>query len=364
MVTRHINFNPGPSTLPLPALEQAQRELLDFEGSGMSILEHSHRGPVYEAVHNQAIALLTELLAIPDSHQVLFMQGGASAQFGLVPMNLRSDTHGGDYVITDTWGQKAYSEAKVVGKPHIAWDQHRDGRWDRVPASDELELSPDAPYLHITSNNTLMGTQFVDFPVSSAPLVADMSSDILWRPIDVSRFGLIYAGAQKNMGPAGITVVIIRKDLIERGRTDLPSIFRYAEIAKNNSLQNTIPTFAVYLMRNVLVWVKAEGGLAEMERRNRNKAQLLYQAIDGSDGYYSCPAQPACRSVMNVVWRLPTPELDKQFVAEATQAGLMGLKGHRLVGGIRASLYNAVPLAGVEKLIDFMNDFRRRHVPA
>jgi phosphoserine aminotransferase len=362
MVTRHINFNPGPSAMPLPALELAQRELLDFEGTGLSILEHSHRGKAYEKVHDEAISLLTELLGIPDSHQVLLMQGGASAQFGLVPMNLRTESHAGDYVITDTWGKKAYSEAlvvgKVVGKPSVAWDENKDGRWTRVPKASELKLSEGAPYLHITSNNTVMGTQFFDFPRARAPLVVDMSSDILWRPIDVSQFGMIYAGAQKNMGPAGVTVVIIRKDLAEKSRTDIPSIFRYSEIAKNNSLQNTITTFAVYLMRNVLAWLKAEGGAPVMEQRNRKKAELLYRAIDASEGFYTCPADKDSRSVMNVVYTLPNEELDAKFVAEATKAGMVGLKGHRIVGGIRASLYNAVTVESVQTLVEFMQRFR------
>ncbi len=360
MVTRHMNFNAGPSALPLPVLERAQKELLDFEGTGMSILEHSHRGKAYEKVHNEAISLLTELLAIPDSHQVLFMQGGATAQFALVPMNLRTDSHAGDYVITDSWGKKAYAEAKIVGKPHVAWDESKDGRWTRVPKQSELKLSADAPYVHITSNNTIMGTQFVEYPnTGSVPLVVDMSSDILSRPTDVSKLGLIYAGAQKNMGPAGITAVIIRKDLIEKGRTDLPNIFRYAEIAKNNSLQNTITTFTVYMIRNVLSWVKEQGGVVEMEKRNRKKAEILYAAIDGSDGYYTGPAEKASRSVMNVVFRLPNEELDAKFVAEAAKAGLVGLKGHRLVGGIRASIYNAVPVEAAQKLAELMQRFRQ-----
>ena len=362
MVTRHINFNPGPSALPLSVLERAQKEFLDFEGTGMSIIEHSHRGKAYEKVHDEAIALLTELLGIPDTHQVLFMQGGASTQFALVPMNLRTDAHAGDYVITDTWGKKAYQEAKVVGKPSVAWDDNKGGVWTRVPKASELKLSPDAPYVHITSNNTIMGTQFFDFPdTGKVPLVVDMSSDILWRPIDVSKFGLIYAGAQKNMGPAGITVIIIRKDLIEKTRTDLPSILRYAEIAKNNSLQNTITTFAVYMVRNVLSWLKAEGGLPAIEKRNLKKAEVLYGAIDESKGFYNCAVEKASRSVMNVVYRLPSEELDAKFVSEATKAGLVGLKGHRLVGGIRASIYNAVPVEGVEKLTDFMRKFQQQN---
>jgi phosphoserine aminotransferase len=359
MVTRHVNFNAGPSTLPLPALERAQAEFLDYEGSGMSIIEHSHRGKVYEAVHEECIALLTELLQIPDTHQVLFMQGGASAQFALVPMNLRTDARAGDYVVTGTWAKKALAEAKIVGTPHVAWDGEQDGKWTRVPKADELDLSADAPYVHLASNNTIMGTQFFDYPKTKAPLIADMSSDIMWRPTDVSQFGMIYAGAQKNMGPSGITIVIIRKDLLEQGRSDIPKIFRYAEVAKANSLQNTIATFPVYMVRNVLLWVKEQGGLPAMEKHNRDKAALLYGAIDGSDGYYVCPVEQASRSVMNVVFRLPSEELEKKFVADAADAGLVGLKGHRSVGGIRASIYNAMSQQGVEKLTAFMADFKK-----
>jgi phosphoserine aminotransferase len=359
-MTRHVNFNAGPSAIPLSALELAQKELLDFEGTGMSILEHSHRGKPYEKTHDQAIALLTELLGIPDTHQVLFMQGGASAQFALIPMNLRTDTHAGDYVVTDVWGKKAYAEAKILGKPQLAWDENKDGVWTRVPKQSELKLTAEAPYVHITSNNTVMGTQFFEFPdTGKVPLIVDMSSDILWRPTDVSKFGLIYAGAQKNMGPAGITVVIIRKDLLEKTRTDLATIFRYTEIAKNNSLQNTITTFAVYMVRNVLLWLKAEGGLAAAEKRNRKKAEVLYAAIDASGGYYKGGAEKDSRSVMNVVFRLPTEALDEKFVSEANKAGLVGLKGHRQVGGIRASIYNAVTLEGTEKLTAFMDKFQK-----
>ncbi|MDD9967422.1 MAG: 3-phosphoserine/phosphohydroxythreonine transaminase [Myxococcales bacterium] len=358
---RHVNFNPGPSTLPLPALERAQKEFLNYEGSGMSILEHSHRGPVYTAVHEQTIALLTELLSIPPTHQILFMQGGASSQFALLPMNLRTDSHAGDYIVTGTWAKKALAEAKVVGTPHVAWDGAADGTWTRVPKQDELDLSQNAPYVHITSNNTIMGTQFFDFPdTANVPLVADMSSDILWRPLDISKFGIIYAGAQKNMGPSGITVVIIRKDLLEQTRTDLPKIFRYREIAAANSLQNTIPTFPVYLVRNVLMWLKDEGGPAEMERRNRKKAALIYTAVDESGGFYRCPVEARSRSVMNPVFRLATPEMEKDFIAKAADAGMVGLKGHRSVGGIRASIYNAMPVAGVEQLASFMADYQKR----
>ena len=360
-ITRHFNFNAGPSTLPLPALERAQAEFLDYKGSGMSILEHSHRGKVYEALHNETIALITELLDLPDSHQILFMQGGASTQFALVPMNLRTDSHAGDYVITGTWSKKAFKEAKVVGKPHVAWDEHSEaGTWNRVPKQSELSLSEGAPYVHVTTNNTIMGTQFHQLPnTGKAPLVLDMSSDVLWRPMDFKNVGLMYAGAQKNMGPAGVTLVVIRKDLLETARQDIPNIFRYTEVAANNSLQNTIPTFPVYMVHHVLSWVKEQGGAVEMEKRNRAKAALLYQAIDNSGGYYNCPVETESRSVMNVVFRLPSEELEAKFVAEATKAGMVGLKGHRSVGGIRASIYNAMPQAGVEALVQFMEKFRK-----
>jgi len=358
MSDRHYNFNAGPSTLPLPVLERAQAEFLNFEDSGMSLIEHSHRGAVYEAVHNETIALLREILAVPDSHEILFMAGGASTQFALVPMNLRRDDHAGDYIVTGTWAKKALDEAKVIGDPHVAWNGESDGKWERVPKADELDLTDDAPYLHLTTNNTIMGTQFFEMPQSSAPLILDMSSDILWRPMDWSNIGMVYAGAQKNMGPSGITVVIIRKDLIEQGRTDLPKIFRYATVAKANSLQNTIATFPVYMVRNVLQWVKEQGGTEAMERHNRAKAELLYGAVDSSNGYYHCPVERESRSVMNPVFRLKDPALDKKFIAEAAEAGLVGLKGHRSVGGVRASMYNAMTQRGVQALVDFMGRFK------
>ena len=360
--TRHYNFNPGPSTLPLQALKQAQAELIDFQGSGMSILEHSHRGKVYEAVHAEAIALLTELYQIPDTHQVLFMHGGASAQFALIPMNLRTDSHAGDYVITGSWSKKALGEAKVVGQPHVAWDKEADASYVRVPKSSELSLSADAPYVHITTNNTIAGTQFHALPdTGKTPMVLDASSDVMSTPIDFTNVAMLYAGAQKNLGPSGLTVVIIRKDQLERCRTEgVPKIFRYPEIAAANSLQNTIPTFAVYLIRNVLTWVKEQGGVAEMAKRNAAKAQRLYAAIEGSNGFYRCPVESDSRSYMNVVFRLPDEDAEKRFVAEATEAGLVGLKGHRSVGGIRASLYNAMSMEGVEKLVAFMAAFQAK----
>jgi phosphoserine aminotransferase len=360
MTHRVINFNPGPAALPLAVLERAQSELLDFQGTGMSILEHSHRGNEYERVHDEAISLLIELIGLPDTHQVLLMQGGASMQFALIPMNLRSETHAGDYVISGVWAQKAYDEAALLGKPSIAADSGRDGRYIRVPKASELVFSPHAPYVHLTSNNTIFGTQFREFPnVGDRPLVVDMSSDILSRPIDAAKFGLIYAGAQKNLGPAGVTVVIIRKDLIERGRKDIPKIFRYAVHAKENSLYNTAPTFSIYMLRNTLAWLKERGGVAAIAQQNQAKGVIVYEAIDGSGGFYRSPVERESRSLMNVVFRLPSEPLDEAFVAEAKKVGLVGLKGHRLAGGIRASLYNAVSLDDTRKLVTFMDRFQR-----
>jgi phosphoserine aminotransferase len=360
MTYRVFNFNAGPSGLPLPALERAQREFLDFQGTGMSIMEHSHRGKDYEKVHEEAIALLTELLAVPDSHQVLLLLSSASHQFAMVPMNLRTDEHGGDYVVTGVWAQKALDEARIVGKPSVAADTSLEGQFTRVPKQHELKLSANAPYVHITSNNTIFGTQFFDFPnTGSVPLVADMCSDILWRPIDVSKFGLIYAGAQKNIGPSGLTVVIMKKSLLDKCRKDIPKILRYPTHAKENSLYHTAPTFAIYMMRNVLGWLKEIGGLSVIERNNRKKGEVLYGAIDASDGFYRCPVEKESRSLMNVVFRLPSEALEDRFVAEAKNAEMVGLKGHRSVGGIRASIYNAVTVEAADKLANFMDGFRR-----
>ena len=360
MATRVINFNPGPGALPLSTLAQAQRELLDFEGTGMSILEHSHRAQPYMRVHEEAIALLRELLDVPSTHRILLLQGGSHLQFAMLPMSFRSETHAGDYVITGNWARKAYAEAARVGRPAIAADVERqDGRFVRIPSQAELRLSPEAPYVHVTSNNTIFGTQYRDFPETGAvPLVADMSSDLLSRRLDVGRFGLIYAAAQKNLGPAGVTVVIIASDLLGRARTDIPEILQYGAHARENSLYNTAPTFSIYMLRSVLQWSKERGGVAALEAESGAKAQLLYAAIDESAGFYASDVEPAARSHMNVVFRLPTPELDKRFVEQAAQAGMVGLKGHRIAGGIRASLYNPVSRESAAQLADFMRAFR------
>lgn len=357
---RAMNFNAGPAALPLSALERAARELLDVEGSGMSIMEHSHRGKTYEAIHNQAIALTRELLGVPDSYDVLLLQGGASQQFAVVPMNLLAPDKSADYVLTGSWSQKAYKEAKTVGKARVACSTEVDKKFTRIPKQSELELDPAAAYVHITSNNTIFGTQWQAFPdTGSVPLVADMSSDIMWRPFDVSKFGLIYAGAQKNLGPSGVTLVIAKKELVAAGRKDIPAIFQYRTHAENNSLYNTPPTFGVYILRNVLEAVKQAGGLGAMEKHNQDKAALLYAAIDARPDFFRCPVDKDSRSSMNVVFTLPTEALEAEFLAEASRRKMVGLKGHRSVGGIRASIYNACSPEWVQALVDLMTEFQK-----
>ncbi|AKT39859.1 3-phosphoserine/phosphohydroxythreonine transaminase [Chondromyces crocatus] len=360
-MTRVHNFNAGPAALPLPALERAQRELLDYDSTGMSIMEHSHRGKAFEAVHDEAISLVRQLLDVPDDYHVLFLQGGASHQFAMVPLNLLPPGKSADYILTGGWSEKAYQEAGRVGTVRIAASTEVDKRYTRIPRQEELQLDPSAAYLHMTTNNTLFGTQWHWLPdTGNVPLVADMSSDFLWRRIDVRRFGLIYAGAQKNIGPSGVTVVLARKDLIDGGRKDVPVIFRYATHAASNSLYNTPPTFAIYLVRNVLAYTVETGGLDEMERRNRHKAGLLYGAIDERPDFFLAPVENESRSFMNVVFRLPTEELEKRFVTEAAREGMVGLAGHRSTGGIRVSIYNAIEVTSVERLVEFMKAFVAR----
>ncbi|HMJ15558.1 MAG TPA: 3-phosphoserine/phosphohydroxythreonine transaminase [Polyangiaceae bacterium] len=359
-MARAKNFNAGPAALPWAALERAQKELLDFGGTGMSVMEHSHRGKAYEAVHNEALQLVRDLLKVPDDYDVLFLQGGASQQFAVVPMNLLEADRSADYVLTGAWSQKAYKEAKLLGKARVAGTTEKDKKFTRIPKQSELELDANAAYVHITTNNTIFGTQWHEFPsTGKVPLVADMSSDIMWRPIDVSKFGLIYAGAQKNLGPSGVTLVIVRKDLVERARKDIPVIFQYRTHAENTSLYNTPPAFGVYILRNVLDVFKQAGGLAAIEAKNREKAQALYAAIDARPDFYRCPVERESRSTMNVVFTLPTEELEAEFIAGAQKQGMIGLKGHRSVGGVRASIYNAAELAWVQALVDYMNDFHK-----
>ena len=359
-MARAINFNAGPAALPAAALERAQKELLDLAGTGMSVLEHSHRGKAYEAVHNEAISLVRELMGVPDSYDVLLLQGGASQQFAVVPMNLLPAGKSADYILTGAWSQKAYKEAKTVGTVRVAATTEKDKKFGRIPSQKELDLDPNAAYVHITSNNTIFGTQWQDFPdTGNVPLVADMSSDIAWRPIDVSKFGLIYAGAQKNLGPSGLVVVIVKKELVAAGRSDIPAIFQYRTHSENNSLYNTPPTFSVYVLRNVLDELKKAGGLSAVEKVNREKAKLIYDVIDERGDLYASPVEKAARSTMNVVWTLKTPELEAEFLEEAKKRNMIGLKGHRSVGGMRASIYNAVTLEWCKALADLMKGFKR-----
>lgn len=358
---RAYNFNAGPSALPLAALKKAQAELLDFQGAGMSILEMSHRGKEYEAVHNQTIALLRELLAIPEEYDVLFLQGGASLQFAMIPLNFLPAGKRAAYVTTGAWSEKAFVEAKKLGDAYEAAST-KSGNHKAIPAPGELKVDAADAYVHITSNNTIFGTQWRDFPdTGNVPLIADMSSDILSRPFDVRKFSLIYAGAQKNLGPAGVTVVIIKKSFLVTANSNIPTMLRYGTFAKENSLYNTPPTFGIYLMRLVLAWVKEQGGLAAITRRNEEKAAMIYSVIDASRGFYAGHAQPAARSRMNITFRLLSEELEKKFLAEAKQAGFVGLAGHRSVGGCRASAYNAVPVEACQALKDLMVKFQREN---
>jgi phosphoserine aminotransferase len=360
-MARAHNFNAGPAGLPLPALERAQRELLDFEGTGMSIMEHSHRGKSYEAVHDEAIALTRELLGVPEDYYVLFLQGGASLQFAQVPMNFLPAGKSADYLVTGGWSEKAYQEAQRVGTVRVAATTEHDKRYTRIPKQDELKLDPAAAYVHMTSNNTLFGTQWHWLPeVGSVPLVADMSSDFMWKKHDVSKFAMIYAGAQKNIGPSGVVMVLAKKSFVDGARKDIPTILRYATHAANNSLYNTPPTFAIYLIRNVLAHVKEIGGLDAVEKQNRKKGDLLYAAIDDNPDFFRAPVAKDSRSYMNVVFRLPSEELEKKFVSEAAKQQMVGLAGHRSTGGIRASIYNACPYESVERLVSFMKDFAKK----
>ena len=356
---RPFNFSPGPAALPPEVMEHARRELLDWRGSGMSVMEISHRSDAFMQVAAGSEADLRDLLGIPPHYQVLFLQGGASAQFSLVPMNLTAPDAAVDYINTGHWSQKAMTEAARYCKVHVAGDAG--GRYVRVPPQSELRFTPGASYVHYTPNETIGGVEFGFTPETAGiPLIADMSSSILSRPIDVSKFGLIYAGAQKNIGPPGLTVVIVRQDLIGRARPETPLAFDYRAIADHHSMLNTPPTFAWYMAGLVFKWLKAAGGLAAMGERNRLKAHRLYAAIDAS-AFYRNGVDKEARSLMNVTFKLADPALDGAFLQAAAAAGMHGLKGHRVSGGMRASLYNAMPPAGVEALIAFMAEFERRH---
>ncbi|HJV45344.1 MAG TPA: 3-phosphoserine/phosphohydroxythreonine transaminase [Bacillota bacterium] len=356
---RAYNFNAGPSALPLAVLEKAQGELVNFRGTGMSVMELSHRSAAYEEVHNQAIALLKELLSIPENYEVLFLQGGASLQFSMIPMNFLTEGKKAGYVMTGAWSEKALTEAKLFGQPyHVASTKEENYR--RIPTFDELKFNADDAYVHLTSNNTIFGTQWNDFPnTGDVPLIADMSSDILSHPFDVNKFAMIYAGAQKNLGPSGVTVAIIRKDFLERANKNIPTMLRYDIHAKNNSLYNTPPTFGIYMLGEVLAWAKGLGGLDKITKMNEEKAAVIYNEIDASNGFYLGHATQDSRSLMNITFRLKTEDLEKKFLAEAKSEGFVGVNGHRSVGGCRASTYNAVPFDTCLAFSQFMNKFRK-----
>lgn len=359
MEKRVYNFSPGPAVLPLPVLQEAQRDLLALPGTGMSILEISHRSKAFDKIINDAEANLRKLLGIPDNYRVLFMQGGAILQFGMVAMNLLAGTgKSADYILTGTWSKKASDEAKTQGTVRAAWDG-KATNFNRVPKQSELNLDPKAVYVHLCANETIQGVQFPDIPnVGDVPLVCDASSEILSRPMDIKKYGIIFACAQKNAGPAGVTVVIIRDDLVARSPANLPSLVNYKIMAEGKSMLNTPPTFAIYMVNLVTKWLINEiGGLDKMAALNERKAKLLYDVIDRSGSFYQCHAEPGSRSVMNVPFRLANTALDEPFVKQAAERGLVELKGHRSVGGCRASIYNAMPIEGVQLLADFMQEF-------
>ena len=363
MEKRVYNFSAGPAVLPLAALKEAQRDLLALPGAGSSILEISHRSQPFIQIIEKTESNLRELLAIPDDYRVLFLQGGAQLQFAMVPMNIMVGTgKTADYILTGSWGKKAIKEAQTQGETRVAYDGQAT-EYRHIPSADELDLNPDAAYVHITSNETIQGIQFAEEPdVGDVPLVCDSSSDILCRPVPVDRYGVLFACAQKNAGPAGVTIVIIRDDLLERTPDNLPVMLDYRTLADKKSLLNTPPAFSIYMVKLVTDWLLNEvGGLGEMEKQNRQKAQLLYDCIDSSAGFYSGHAEPDCRSIMNVAFRLPNPDLESQFIQEADTRGLCTLKGHRSVGGCRASIYNAMPPEGVQALRDFMQEFAKKN---
>ncbi|MGC8785198.1 MAG: 3-phosphoserine/phosphohydroxythreonine transaminase [Armatimonadota bacterium] len=360
---RVFNFSPGPATLPLPVLQEVQQNLLALPGVGASILEISHRSKTFEQIIAQAEENIRRLLNLSEEYHVLFLQGGASLQFSQVPMSfLRGSGRSADYIVTGSWAKRALAEAQREGDVRVVWDGKGDN-YSRVPQPGEVQIDPRAVYVHFTSNETIQGIQFATEPeTGDVPLVCDASSDFLSRPIDVTRYGLIYAGAQKNVGPAGVTIVIIRQDLLEQVPDNLPTMLNYKVHAEHRSLYNTPPVFAVYIVMLVTRWLLENiGGLERMHAINRQKAQMLYDAIDRSEGFYRGHAQADSRSLMNVTWRLPSEELEAEFVKQAKEAGLHELKGHRSVGGIRASIYNAMPIEGVRTLVEFMEHFRQKH---
>ncbi|WP_412479550.1 3-phosphoserine/phosphohydroxythreonine transaminase [Azonexus sp. IMCC34839] len=360
-MSRIWNFSAGPAALPEEVLKQAQEELLDWHGAGCSVMEMSHRGKEFTSIIEQAEADLRELMGIPEQYKVLFLQGGATQQFAQIPMNLLAG-RSADYIVTGSWSKKALKEAQRIGSVRCAATTEA-SNFTRLPVAEEIKLDPFAAYLHVCTNETIHGVEIPAERIADTgvPLVADMSSHILSRPVPVEKFGLIYAGAQKNIGPSGLTLVIVHRDLLGMAPLTIPTVMDYAVMAENGSMLNTPPTFGIYISGLVFQWLKRQGGLAGMAAVNDEKARILYEAIDNSGGFYTNPVDPDCRSAMNVPFVLANPELDAAFLAEAKAAGLLALKGHKSVGGMRASIYNAVPLAGVQALVAFMNDFAKRN---
>lgn len=359
-MTRVFNFSAGPAVLPEPVLREAAADMLDWHGSGMSVMEMSHRGPEFTAILAEAKALLRELLAVPADYHLLFLQGGGMAENAIVPMNLLRGRAGADYIVTGEWSKRSSEEAAKYGRVNVAASSSKTG-FDRIPPRADWLLDPEAAYVHICANETISGVEYQNVPdVGEVPLIADMSSSILSRPVDVSRFGLIYAGAQKNIGPAGVTIVIVRDDLIGQALPVTPSAFDYQLQADAGSMLNTPPTYAIYVAGLVFKWIKAQGGLAAMEARRRAKAGLIYDLLDAS-GFYTSPVQRADRSLMNIPFHLPDAALDAVFLDGAQERGMVQLKGHRSVGGLRASLYNAMPLEGAQQLANYMIEFESGH---
>ena len=360
MTERIHNFSAGPAVLPVPVLEEAQRDMLSLPGVGMSVMEISHRSKTFDEIFNRAESGLRQLLKIPDNYHVLFLQGGASLQFSMIPINFLPSGGSADYIITGSWGKKALKEAKRAGAVNVAATM-ADGGFTRVPSADELQLDPSAAYVHITTNETIEGVEWKSEPeVGDVPLIADASSDILSHPIPIEKYGVIYAGAQKNMGPSGVTLVIVRNDLLAKIPDGLHTMLDYRTHVENKSLYNTPNTWGIYIISLVCKWLSDKGGLEAMHRQNETKAQMIYDAIDATD-FYRGHADADARSIMNVTFRLPSEELEKKFASEATAQGLDGLKGHRSVGGIRASIYNALPLDAVTLLVAFMKDFEKNN---
>ena len=357
-MARVYNFSAGPAVLPLEALQEAQADLIDYKGSGMSVMEMSHRGKEYDALHNEAIANIKELMGLGDDYAILFLQGGASLQFAMLPMNFLGEGQTADYVNAGSWGSAAIKQARLLGNVNIAADCQKDIP-TRMPSADEMKWTPGAAYSHITTNETISGAQMKVMPETGSPLIGDMSSDILSRPLDYTKFAMIYAGAQKNLGPSGVALVAIRKDFAAKGSISLPTMLRYQTHIDENSLYNTPPCFSIYMLCLTTRWLK-KIGVQNMFTINRDKAQLIYDAIDASS-FYRGTAKKEFRSDMNVTFRLPTEELETLFIKQASEAGMKQLKGHRSVGGIRASIYNAFPVAGVQTLVDFMKAFEKRN---